>query len=248
MRRRRGGKSALGGWKYELVRQVRALAEHQIKLNPHPFLTHGELLHMIAPPEVCEVLTQARKLSSVSRYGVTSYVSVVLPRNLTPVMFTMLDGDNHPFLPRKTTWQDNVESLENQKKISDWASETLEIRFKWGLVLKLIDVLNNKLTSPAQVRYVWPAVLGIMRTTTVFDDLLPQIEEFKRPHNMPPISPELRGVCQECAQIVATGLILWGVEKPIAPDWQVAIELQNSGRTLVHPTCTEIGVYGPCPM
>jgi hypothetical protein len=239
-RRRRGDRTALGSYTHDLYQAIQRLAMSMEEMHHKPVLGEREVLSMIAPPEVVEVLTTARALGEVSRYGVSSHVSVALPD--PPGIHVTFSLSSDDFLvPRKPVWQDlGHPKLE---ELRTWAVERIETKFKWGLVNKLLKVLNDKFSSPAQLRYAWPAVLGLMRTSTAFDDLIPQIEEFKRPAVMVDLSPELRAVCQECSQIVATGLLMRDlIEK--APESPVDVSFNISAQRREHP-CAEIGAYAP---
>jgi hypothetical protein len=241
MRRRPGDKTALGGYGPALRSAADKLHETMLRMHPQPFLSENQFLQMVAPMEHVGVLLAARDIGLISKYALQDTVEMVLPGHPITVSFSM-SGTDHPVLPRKPEVQDPQDP--KFVEILEWAHEWVEMKFKWGLVYRLIEVLNKKFSSPAQFRYAWPAVLGLMRTSTSFSDLLPAIEEFKRPNNMPYMSPELAAVCQECSQIVSTGLIMRDLvaEEQVYP---VAMAVLISGQTRLHTTCAEIGSYYP---
>jgi hypothetical protein len=216
-----------------------------------PMLTHGELLAMFAPPEDQIILEQAPKIGAVSHYYAENSMSFTFPAHgVAPespmplgIMF-FLNGDRKdlPLLPKVPTLQPGF--YPRADEIKAWARARVELAFDWGLVRRYFDVLNRACGKPAQIRYLWPALVGVLRTCSDLQEALTRLEEFKRPSELPNFSQEFVEVGRRCTQIVATALIMKDVLPDAVPEPAVRLGISMTGlKRLSH--CKEIDTFVP---
>jgi hypothetical protein len=231
----------------EIQSAITLLYGNMQKTLPHPMLTHDEVLSMFAPPEDIVILKEATKIAAVSHYYAESSLSFAFTTNEGgPIGVSFqLNGDRGtlPLLPKVPKLQPGFEA--RAEEIRSWGNARIELAFEWGLVRRFFDRLNRKCSRPAQVRYIWPTLLGVMRSYGGgLVESLAKLEEFKRPPELPTLSPEFVEVGRRCTQIVTTALIMNDTATVDQSDVPVRLSVGSSGLKRLHQ-CEDIGSYGP---
>jgi hypothetical protein len=243
--RRRSGSAFSATVENELRCAIGELHAAVQSTNKQPVITHDELLNMFAPPEIVNILKQAPLVAQVSYYYSTNNFNITFKGNLPFTVNFQLAGDRKT-LPLVPSIPDLQEGFETRiEEIEAWATVRTDISLDWSLVERLIKHLSKICTHPAQVRYIWPTLIGLMRSRGALASQVAELEDFKRPGTLPTISLELAEVCRQCSQIVATGLIMRDIADDKEPDYPVQLTLPDlNSRTRVS-ACAEIGAYHP---
>lgn len=204
--------SAFPEYKFaELDTAVTTLFQRMVATNPQPVLTSAELVSLFAPLEHRDMLRETPRISSSVSYRYREELKVKLG-NLGLVEFELInrdDGDGSALMPKNPAVQPDADP-EKIAQITQWVTWRRDVGYQFGRVKGLLNRLDSYCKSPRQVRYVWPSVLALARMSSedAMKDLANELEDFREPRNMPPISAEMREVCRKASTTVAGALLL----------------------------------------
>jgi hypothetical protein len=187
-----------------------------------PDITYRELLQLIAPAEHIDALMNIRRIADVGRYvGVSTDARTFLShrgRNLS-VSFEVDGESDSPVMPYRPIWLDHFpENRELMKALEACGKQRADIAIDWERVGKVFKYLNEVCTNPAQVRYLWPAITGILSMKEDLEGMRASLSQHVMPKSLPTLPMEVRKACRETAAIVAMALMLPPLEdEPVQP-------------------------------
>src|SRR5690606_17637319 len=105
-------------------------------------------------------------------------------------------------------------SNEKGKQLLRRCEQVLEISGQWGDVRHVFDQLQDRLDTPAQMRYVWPSIMAIMdfSANLAEDESLLKLRHkllpLKVPQKLPLVPHELRALIRQTAATVTMSTLL----------------------------------------
>jgi len=94
------------------------------------------------------------------------------------------------------------------KKINEWIKDRLAIGLEFATAKNTFQMLNERLTTAAQVRYYFPGVLTLLEDITNSQPdravaLRNKLSEAKLPANTPNLGPQVAARCREATALIA---------------------------------------------
>lgn len=202
-----------------------------------PVVSYREMLQLIAPAEHIEFLLNARRIGDIGRYPGRDSDQIVIANHRgvnVGVEFSVSGQDETPVMPYKPWLHHSPENKALINELVRCAKEFADVAIDWGVVKAVYKYLNKHCKSPAQVRYFWPSILGIMSLNEDLDDVRASIIEHTMPRGLPSLPPEVRALCRQTAGIVATALLLPPLEdEPHVPEDVTITFKADSGAMVV---------------
>ena len=142
----------------------------ECELNPE------EIKHMVVRPEHIAVLDQAYDIMYGSTSAGTHNFAIRIPRKdiVTGVKVTLHSGSGFNFLMPAYVNDDTIaQPCEARDKIERWVEERITRGIEWGRVVEVFRYLQERCTSPQQLRFYFPGIVTLLVNTG--DDKLEKI-------------------------------------------------------------------------
>jgi hypothetical protein len=192
-----------------------------------PTISYREMLRLIAPAEHIETLMQARELIDIGRYTARTTDAKVYLRhrnNNVGVTFEVSGDLGTPAMPRTPIWLDHFpENRDLVLELSACGRQFADITIDWDEVEWVFRYLNQACSNPKQVRYLWPAIVGIMSVNEDLTSWRSQLSQHVIPASLPTLPLEVREKCKRTAATVAMALMLPPLEDDAMPTPDVEI-------------------------
>lgn len=215
-----------------------------------PTITYREMLQLIAPPEHVDFLLRVREIADVGRYGGRDSGQLKIASHKgkdVSVEFSVTGYEGTPAMPNGPLWLNHFpENRALAVELERCSREYADVAIEWGLVKTVFKYLNKHCKTVAQVRYLWPSVLGIMSVKDDLDGLRRELTPLMVPRNLPSLPQEVRALCRQTSAIVATALLLPPLEEePTAPkDVAITFNVDSSASHIVSaPRGYEVFTY-----
>lgn len=196
-------------------------------LKKKPTITYRELLQLIAPSEHIEILLNARQIGDIGIYTGTSTDTRVITSHRdrdVGVEFTVERDEKSPVMPRHPIWLDHFpENRGLVKELVSCAKQFADVAIEWDEVEQCFRYLNEVCKTPAQMRYLWPSIVGIMSASDGLGGLRASLAQFVVPKSLPTLPLEVRAMCKRTAAVVTMALMLPTLEHDSVPTPDVLI-------------------------
>lgn len=208
---------------------IDSLRRRVLRTMKLPTITYRELLQLIAPEDHIELLMTARKVADIGRYVArTTNTRVYLRhRNYNIGVTFEFNGDEQPVMPRVPIWLDHFPcNRDLVMELGACGREFADIAIDWDEVSSVFNYLNHTCSNPAQVRYLWPAIGGILSMREELAGWRSQLSQHVLPKSLPTLPVKVRQLCRKTAATVAVALMLPPLEDDAIPVPDVHIEFR----------------------
>ncbi len=178
-------------------------------MNHPPRLTHHEVINLCTPQadrELAFLIPKKFNTSSATDdifidWGEGGKVGFDIRRNYGPN-----DKDLVPLVPRNPKLQDDADP-EVVYKITSWITEYTKQAKNFARAKALVIRLNEICDNPQQVRYVFPAIMGLLPLDERLEKLSAKLGDYRRPSNVPYVL-QLKPTMDKVAETISTALLL----------------------------------------
>ena len=121
-------------------------------------------------------------------------------------------------MPNRPLWLDHFP--ENRDLVAELVScskQWADIDIEWNEVNEMFEYLDTVCKNPAQVRYLWPAISGLMSMNEDLAPMRANLSQHVIPKSLPTLPVEVRQMCRRTAAYVATALMLPPLEEDVVP-------------------------------
>jgi hypothetical protein len=208
------------------------LAKRVINATVTPKVTHAHLLDLFVKPEDHDAVKKARKLF---RHTAGGEFLVQTPFKLEGVGdFTLRikssEAKNkkpfmHPYYMGSELYA--TEEHEGYQAMMAWLKARYEVGRQWGMVRAVLQDLNAKCTTSAQMRFFWPGIATLAGKHPDLQDFADRLRDANTPSSIPKIHPTLREACKTTMQTLTMGALLSKDLKEREPE---PVELEISQR------------------
>ncbi|WP_020095725.1 hypothetical protein [Methylobacterium sp. 285MFTsu5.1] len=98
---------------------------------------------------------------------------------------------------------------EPRKKLASWVKWRVKVGRDWCFANQVFYELNRRCSTPAQVRYFWPSIVGLLALSE--DDKVrgkaDKLRAYKPPAGIPRVEKPLAEACRSASAIIAKGLL-----------------------------------------
>lgn len=214
----------------EIHNAIRSLRTRVLRTLKVPTITYRELLQLIAPEEHIEVLMNARKIGNIGRYAASDTNTKIFlsHRNRNVGVKFDVNGEDGPVMPRVMLWLDHFPcNRDLVMELSSCGKQYADIDIDWDEVLQVFNYLNNVCKNPAQVRYLWPAIGGLLSMRKELAGWRSQLAQHVLPKSLPTLPVEVRQMCRRTAATVAMALMLPSLEEEpyVVPDVEIEFRM-----------------------
>ncbi len=217
---------------HAMVTNLDVLRDRMLTLIPFD-MTHRECLELIAPPEHLDILTGAAKYADI--HAAEEWVAVYTPavvdgEKRVRVRFQMRTHAEKepPLRPRHPEWQPG---RGGHAKAIAWVDARLRLGRRFGLAHRVLYELREACDTGAQLRYVWPACMHLLKPAREDAQADLRVEtwakkhaEFKPQRHTPSLSLAMRDAVREAGALI-TSAVLMGEDVQPAPLGEVLIGL-----------------------
>ncbi len=214
----------------EIHNAIGQLRRRVLRTQRVPVISYREMLRLIAPAEHIETLMQARELIDIGRYTArTTDARVYLRHRNRNVGVTFeVSGDlGTPAMPYRPIWLDHFpENRDLVMALGECGKQFADITIDWDEVEQVFKYLNDVCKHPAQVRYLWPAIGGLLSMRDELAGLRSSLSQHVLPKSLPTLPVEVRQACRRSAATVAMALMLPPLEDDAMPTPDVEIEFR----------------------
>lgn len=198
-----------------------------------PTLSYKEMLTLIAPTDQVEFLLHVREIADIGPYAARdtdAMLFTVFQKKEVRIEFGVSGDEGSPVMPRRPWIRNISETTSLITALNKSAHDFAGVAIEWGHVMTVFRVLNTICKTPAQVRYLWPSIVGIMSVNQDLDDARESIAVHTVPRTLPKIGLRLRKLCRDTSGIVATALLLPRLENEayVVPDVRVNFVVDNN--------------------
>lgn len=196
----------------KIANAINSLQTRVLRTLKTPTITYREMLRLIAPEEHIEFLLNARQIVDIDRYSGDKMDARVIAfhrgRNIA-VTFEVSGNEESPVVPRNCMWLSQYgENKALVEALVSAAKQYIDVVIDWEEVLSVFKFLNGACTQPKQVRYLWPAINGIMSVDEDLAELRATLTQHVIPAHLPTLPLKVREKCKHTAAIVAMALML----------------------------------------
>lgn len=211
----------------EINNAIYQLRRRVLRTQRVPVISYREMLRLIAPEEHVERLMQARDLIDIGRYTARTTDARVYLRHRNHnvgVTFEVSGEIGTPAMPRIPIWLDHFpENRDLVMALGECGRQFADITIDWDEVQSVFNYLNKVCSNPAQVRYIWPAISGLLSMREELAGLRSSLSQHVLPKSLPTLPVEVRQACRRTAATVAMALMLPPLEDDAMPTPDVEI-------------------------
>jgi hypothetical protein len=193
------------------MRSLIAKVSTQIRTHGKPNLTVEEMVTAFWPEELREQSVEVTKLFNASWDN--ALVLRMPTRSPVKALRFQFVGHPAPAVPKEPLRLSKADPVV-ANKINDWAEHEVSTAQNYGLVTRVLEELNNRCTSAAQVRFFWPAIIQLLDHVEGDDQpalkaraLAAKLRMAKPPARLPSLPVGLREVLQQTGGYVTGGLL-----------------------------------------
>lgn len=172
-------------------------------------ITDDDMVLYYVPSHLRELCYEVRKYYGNAGASSWRTVKVPLPAYGGKDCWASLyynSSSDAPVLPKEDLVSPPKEGPLLHKVIEDIEAQII-IRSRWALVKSLCEWLDDNLKTPAEVRFVFPAILNLLQGERT-KGLVSRIAEAKPPKHMTAIPVPVRQACKEASTIMATAMLM----------------------------------------
>ncbi len=196
----------------EVLDQKRDL---MVRLIPFE-MSHEECIHLIAPSEHIPLLISAAKYADIksSEHWMAVQIPAVIDGEASPTVQLLMRTHAEkepPLRPRNPEWQVG----HSGHKVIEWLTKRFEIGRRFGTAKFVLQQLNNRCDTGAQLRYMLPVVMHLCKPNVNprMDRWAAKFAAYKPCRFTPAVSPELKKAIQDTSALL-TSLALIGDDVP----------------------------------
>lgn len=198
-----------------------------------PAITYQQLLNMVADEQDHAILKQARSVLGLGYLENTSIYNMEFCQIGDRQVLVTFKTDGYdasaPALPQRPKNYTHREP-EIERALITAAGQLIDIMTEWARVKAVFTQLNELCSSPSQVRYYWPSILGILAHCGDDYQTLRSSIITAKPHRTSVQLPMgVREGCRKTAQTVAMATLL-PAEIPTPEKGPVRVEFGLSTR------------------
>jgi hypothetical protein len=217
-------------------------------------LTHEDMKHLLVRPEHFKAVDEARELFGNSS-GETVDIKAPDPHSkggelvIGVELAVTRDEPGFPFPTYVGQQLFGDADSEARKKLDAWIKWRTRVGREWCLANAVFQELNRRCNTPAQMRYFWSSIVGIL---TLCDDekvraKADKLRAYKAPSGIPRVEKELAEACRGASAIISKGLLYPEPEgTPVAERGSVKLSMSSFATaprpwdptrvcTLIHP-------------
>jgi hypothetical protein len=172
-------------------------------------LTFEEYLNTFVPEPAREIFVEAAQWVYSPRYARWELLHPTdgSALKMTLSMYEMYSTPAPP-LPRQLMIQPNAPQ-DVVERVMQWVVHGGDVSRDFGRVRKVLDAFNNSGFSRLAIRYYWPTLLALLSEgPTRLKDMVPELQDLRRPPKLPPLPPGLQRACRETAETISTARLI----------------------------------------
>jgi hypothetical protein len=182
-------------------------------------LTHDDVKELLVRPEHYQAVEDARELfgNSSGEYAEVKVDDPFAKGNSSLVQVQLRVSRDNPGFPFPTYVGREVYGDPEgpaRKALATWVKWRAKVGRDWCLANNVFSELNRRCSTPAQVRYFWPSIVGLLALS---DDekvraKADKLRAYKAPSGIPPVEKAFVEACKSASAIIAKGLLYPEVE------------------------------------
>ncbi len=216
---------------------IGTLAIRMLRTIPRFEPSQEAIIRLISPEEDIPVLLNARKVINLDSYDAksTSFMQLAPQHGVdSAVAFSFSNVvKSTPMMPRDPRFQllhnSNVQVYE---EMIGYIQKRIEVAIDFGRVVATFEALNRYCSTPAQMRYMWPAILPILSMNSELEGFRQAVATFRVPSKTPSLPVEVRAACKTTAATITMAGLLPPMEDDAMPTPDVVLDIRLSGSYL----------------
>lgn len=186
-------------------------------------LTHNDVKELLVRPEHYQAVVDARELfgNSSGEYARLKIDDPFVKGEEALVTLQLRVSRDNPGFPfPRYVGQEVYGDPEGpaRKALATWVKWRAKVGREWSLASHVFSELDRRCSTPAQVRYFWPSIVGLLALS---DDenvrtKADKLRAYRAPSGIPHVEKPFVEACKSASAIIAKGLLYPEVEGPPA--------------------------------
>lgn len=218
--------SAISSYKQSMMRHSINLLFKKMTSHIKYDVTHDEFIDAFIPPHLREMARSIPQHFDVRFRNTTVNIDIPVEGRGARIVLDITDykGALAPMIPRTCLVPPPDHPV--MLKVTDYLMQYAEVSKQFSLAMRVLEELDKRLGSDAQMRFFWPAVLILLEQ---HDDAemkatADKLRVSKPPRNSPYLPEWVRTACRDTsASIAAASMIPLAEPEPLP----VTIRIQN---------------------